>query len=312
MDEHNRHINVSDPDKAAVETVLDSLDALVYVADMQTHELLFVNAYGRRVWGEPGERKCWQFLQAAQSGPCSFCTNPKLLDEQGQPTGTLVWEFRNTVNQHWYQCRDQAVRWTDGRLVRIEVAVDITEIKTLQTELEAAQKRAEALAHSDELTGLNNRRAYFALGEHIVRQARRYAYPLAVIMFDADCFKQINDRFGHAAGDEVLRQIGAISSALVREADVLARIGGEEFAICLSGTNEHEAAEMAERLREAVQGLYVAYGDQRISLTCSFGVAASATGNASLDELLNRADKALYRAKSDGRNRVVLASSLVP
>ncbi|WP_439134553.1 hypothetical protein, partial [Pseudomaricurvus sp.] len=87
----------------ALATVLNSLDALVYVSDLETHELLFLNEYGKSVWGSPTGKKCYQLLQAGQSSPCEFCTNPKLTDQHGEPTGVYVWEFQNTQNQHWYQ-----------------------------------------------------------------------------------------------------------------------------------------------------------------------------------------------------------------
>ena len=116
MDETNQPLLQTGASQAALETVLDSLDALVYVADMQTHELLFLNAYGRARWGQVDQRTCWETLQQGQDGPCSFCNNHQLIDDQGQPAAVQVWEFRNTHNQRWYQCRDQAIRWPDGRL----------------------------------------------------------------------------------------------------------------------------------------------------------------------------------------------------
>ncbi|MBI5557846.1 MAG: sensor domain-containing diguanylate cyclase [Deltaproteobacteria bacterium] len=106
--------------------VLDSIDAIVYVADMQTHELLFVNKFAREIFGDIRGEICWQTLQAGQSGPCSFCTNDKLVDAAGLPL-TCRWEFRNTIDGRWYDIRDRAVRWIDGNLVRLEVATDITE-----------------------------------------------------------------------------------------------------------------------------------------------------------------------------------------
>jgi PAS domain S-box-containing protein len=121
-------------------TVLDSLNALIYVADMSTYELLFVNKYGREVWGEIEGRVCWQTLQSGQDGPCPFCTNGRLLKEDGTPAGVYVWEFQNTVNGHWYDCRDQAIRWSDGRLVRIEIATDITARKLAEEQLRHSQK----------------------------------------------------------------------------------------------------------------------------------------------------------------------------
>ncbi len=115
-------------------TLVDSMDGLVYVADFETYELLFVNKYGRDIWGEIAGQVCWQTLQTGQTGPCAFCTNDRLLDADGRPTGVCVWEFQNTVNKEWYECRDQAIEWTDGRYVRMEIATNITARKQAEQE----------------------------------------------------------------------------------------------------------------------------------------------------------------------------------
>ena len=120
---------------ATFRTVMDSLDALVYVADMKTCEILFVNEYGRKIWGDLTGKICWKSLQVDQNGPCPFCTNEKLLDKEGNPAGIVIWEFKNTINGHWYECHDNAIRWTDGRIVRIEIASDITERKRAEEAL---------------------------------------------------------------------------------------------------------------------------------------------------------------------------------
>jgi PAS domain S-box-containing protein len=118
--------------KAHFRKIMDSLDALVYVADMKTYELLFLNAYGINKWGEVAGQRCWQVLQADQTGPCPFCTNDKLMDSEDNPTGVYVWEFQNTVTKQWYDCRDQAIRWPDGRYVRMEIATNITHRKEVE------------------------------------------------------------------------------------------------------------------------------------------------------------------------------------
>lgn len=142
-------------------TVLDGLDAMVYVSDMQSHELLYVNKYGRDIWGSDIQGKtCWQVLQKDQEGPCTFCTNDKLLTKDGSAGDVYVWEFQNTHNRRWYQCRDQAIIWIDGRTVRMEIATDITTLKNSEQKLLAAKMQAEERASQDELTGLYNRRAF--------------------------------------------------------------------------------------------------------------------------------------------------------
>ncbi|MBI2567996.1 MAG: GAF domain-containing protein [Candidatus Schekmanbacteria bacterium] len=122
--------------------ILDCIDLLVYVTDMTTAEILFVNTYARRVFGNVIGKRCWEALQEGQTGPCAFCTNDRLLDASGAPAGTVVWEFQNTRTHRWYECRDQAIRWVDGRLVRMEVAADITERKRLAELIVAAQREA--------------------------------------------------------------------------------------------------------------------------------------------------------------------------
>ncbi len=115
-------------------TVLDSINALIYVADMETHEILFINEHGRGDFGEIVGHKCWEVLQGELSGPCDFCTNPKLLDEDGKPTGVYSWEFHNPKTGKWYHCFDRAIEWVDGRMVRLESAFDITERKRAEEE----------------------------------------------------------------------------------------------------------------------------------------------------------------------------------
>jgi two-component system, OmpR family, phosphate regulon sensor histidine kinase PhoR len=114
---------------AAVSSIFDAVEMVLYVADMGTHELLFLNTHAERLWGRNNVgRRCYDVLQASQNGPCTFCTNHRLI-ENGRACPPVVWEFQNTMNQRWYLCIDRAIPWSDGRLVRMEVAIDITERK---------------------------------------------------------------------------------------------------------------------------------------------------------------------------------------
>ncbi|MCV6636562.1 PAS domain-containing protein [Candidatus Albibeggiatoa sp. nov. NOAA] len=123
-------------------TILDSLEAIVYVADMSTHELLFVNEYTRNAFGHDWQgKKCWKYIQQDMSNPCTFCTNDKLLDNKGRSTGIYKWEFQNSVNNHWYYLQDRAIEWEDGRLVRLEIATDITPIKEAEQQVRLNEKR---------------------------------------------------------------------------------------------------------------------------------------------------------------------------
>ncbi len=110
-------------------TVLNNINAIVYVIDMESYEILFVNQHVRDKLGDIEGKKCWSAIQVGKTGPCSFCTNTKLVDHKGNPTGVYRWEFRNPKTGKWYDCHDSAIKWIDGRMVRLEVAIDISQRK---------------------------------------------------------------------------------------------------------------------------------------------------------------------------------------
>ena len=170
----------------------------------------------------------------------------------------------------------------------------------------ADNRRLEALATTDPLTRVLNRRAFLDRLTAEVDRSRRYDSTLALLLFDVDHFKRINDTVGHLAGDSVLRQMGALLEDAVRKVDIVARYGGEEFVAILPETSEEGATTFAERLRERIAATTFDIGNQRVlRLTVSIGIANfPSAGVASTDDLINRADEALYRAKAAGRNQV--------
>jgi diguanylate cyclase (GGDEF)-like protein len=160
-------------------------------------------------------------------------------------------------------------------------------------------------ARTDPLTGLLNRRAYYErLAEELARSARTEA-PLAVILLDIDRFKPVNDTYGHAEGDRVLRAIGEQLQATVRLDETVARFGGEEFALIVAGAQPQQAFEAAERARSAIASVEV-HGSP---LSASAGIAAWPAHGSTADELLEAADQALYKAKREGRDRSCEAES---
>jgi diguanylate cyclase (GGDEF)-like protein len=162
-------------------------------------------------------------------------------------------------------------------------------------------------ATTDDLTGLVNRRRFLeALDGEIVR-AEALGTPVSIVLVDLDHFKLVNDRFGHQAGDDVLRQFASRALAHLRDVDVAGRLGGEEFAVVVPETNAAGAAAAAERLRQSLAALPLPAGAESALVTASFGVAERVPGEGGSD-LLRRADAALYQAKREGRNRVVIAA----
>ncbi|KUL26682.1 diguanylate cyclase [Actinoplanes awajinensis] len=164
--------------------------------------------------------------------------------------------------------------------------------------------RVQELATTDELTGQHNRRHFYAVAGALVQAAARNGRPLAAAMLDIDKFKNVNDTYGHGVGDEVIRTVARRIRAVLRHSDVLGRYGGEEFAIVLPD-HEGEAFELAERVRIAVGGEPVPTQAGPLTITISIGLTRLVDESNTLDELLARADHALYRAKEAGRNRVM-------
>jgi two-component system sensor histidine kinase AtoS len=134
-------------------TVLDSIDSIIYVTDPGTYEILYINNYVREVFGNLEGKTCWHTRQSDTSAPCSFCTNNKLLIADGKPGGVYEWELLNTTNNRWYDIHDRAIEWVDGRIVRFEIATDITERKKMDETLKRAEQMklvgewAAGLAH---------------------------------------------------------------------------------------------------------------------------------------------------------------------
>ncbi len=172
----------------------------------------------------------------------------------------------------------------------------------LTRELHSAHAAADQQAKTDPLTGINNRRAFLDQGEQIIHYCERHELELAVLVMDLDHFKAVNDTLGHLAGDTVLHHVGETMRTLFRRSDICGRTGGEEFAVILPHTSADNAMALAEKLRRTIAETPIASGERTVTVTASIGLAAGAYD---LTTLLVHADKAMYRAKEQGRNQVV-------
>ena len=185
-----------------------------------------------------------------------------------------------------------------GFVMSRSTTFDLTERKKLERLLEEQ-------AHTDSLTGLNNRRHFYELAERELSRSRRFGPPLSLLMLDIDHFKQFNDRYGHDAGDLVLTTMAKGCLSTLRDIDIVGRLGGEEFAVLLPGIDGRSAQEVAERLRVALSGFEVEYGaTEKLNFTVSIGTSTLADHSDSIDAMIKRADNALYSAKTAGRNCV--------
>jgi diguanylate cyclase (GGDEF)-like protein/PAS domain S-box-containing protein len=247
------------------------------------------------------------------------------LFEAGAPQ---VWELRMTRaggDPFWARLEATAAQEADGGPMCRVVLSDITERKRAEDELRRANDaletalrelqeslaREQLLARTDGLTGLYNHRGFLELAAREFSAALRYHRPLAILTFDADGLKQVNDTLGHTAGDKVLALVAQAAAAQIRGVDVLARCGGDEFVILLPQTQPHQALPIAERIRKSVAAMRMETDKGPLGVTVSVGIAEMwrEPEDESVARVVQRADKALYAAKAEGRNRTIIYSA---
>lgn len=315
--------------ESTLREVLESLPVGVWV----------MNEKGEIVHGNPASRNIWN--GALYVGPERFGEYRAWRLKDGQPITADEWAgtraIRNgetTIDEEIrIQCFDGSrkiilnsaipLRDEAGHITgAIMVNQDITSRKLVEEQLREANLAVDAAnrhlqevlererlnARTDELTGLSNRRHFFEMGERLFNVARRYGTSLSVLLFDIDHFKRINDRYGHQFGDTVLKTVARIASDRIRDADLLARYGGEEFIVILPNTGSKQALAAAEHVREGIAECRNVGGEPGLTVTVSIGVAEIVPGE-TLQQLIQRADLALYAAKGAGRNCSRLSAS---
>jgi len=224
-----------------------------------------------------------------------------ILDGGGKATQVEAALKRKDGEVIWVSTSASVRSAPDGRPLYIEgLARDISERKRMEEQL-------LAMSRIDLLTGACNRSYFMERSEEVVKMIRRYQHSATVMMSDLDHFKSINDRYGHQAGDLVLQAFAKICRNEIRESDIFGRMGGEEFALMLPETSIHEAKILAERIRVATAALAITFEGQVVGVSVSTGLAQVGDGERALESALRLADIAMYKAKENGRNQVVVS-----
>ena len=296
----------------------------VKIVDLETFEVIYANQSMKSIMADEKATNCWESVYA-QNSPCMWCKIHELSakpNDGGGDNNSITYEHFNEIANKWYQIQEKILTIEKNRKVLISFSLDISMQKEAQSQLinahvqlshqtkalKAAEEELKQQANHDYLTDLYNRRYFQQISQDLINIAKREAIKLSVIMLDIDKFKMVNDTYGHSAGDQVLKHLALVLTEHTRKSDIVARIGGEEFAILLLNSDKNSAAVIAEKLRETVDGQSVPIdGETHISFTVSLGVASVDVENESnIDTALNRSDTALYRAKNSGRNKVMV------
>jgi len=287
-----------------------NLDTLYAALDNVNNGLLLLNDELRAVYSNPVLHEMFKSHGASEIRK----TRPLYAELLAAAARASSVDLKDYVERRldWVRSGDPTpmdLTMADGRVLRCQVAVlpdggrmliysDVTDIVRHAEEL-------ERLATTDGLTGLCNRRHFLTLAEREWAQARRYRRPLAFLMIDLDRFKKVNDTFGHQIGDAMIMHIARRAGDCKRESDVLARIGGEEFALLLPETGLDQACAAGERLRRTIASSPLTAGSRLISATVSIGIATAHDSLNNISDLMKVADQALYDAKRMGRDRIV-------
>lgn len=295
------------------EALLDVIPFAAYAVDIETFEVVYANKMMTENMYAPREEFCWKKI-FGQEEVCSWCTVATLKQrDRTYKNKKLISSFFDESTDSWLQSYDELVRWPDGRTVKYSIAVDITEQKEIQSsmiqthtklaiqskKLKEANDKLAFMAKKDYLTKVNNRGNFFALAKKLFDD--NSVQNIYVAMFDLDNFKNLNDSYGHKVGDAALIQFTKTVEEFLQEDDIFARLGGEEFALIVSNTEENDIIEKLNSIKKRTSNIELYANEQSVHFTVSIGLSKK-EDNEALDITLDRADKQLYNAKNSGKN----------
>jgi len=290
-------------------SLVDNTNDVIMVMDSTPLEeggpfIVYVNPAFERLLGYSHDEVVGQNARVLQGPDTDSKTREKIRDAMGngKRIRTQILNYTKSGQPLWMDINIVPIFNEQGKLAYFAaIERDLTEHKMLQS-------RLEILASTDALTGLPNRQAIMGKATKEFSRAKRYNRALSLVMIDVDHFKSINDNYGHATGDHVLTNVGHILGDSLRDSDILARIGGEEFVLLLPDTPKSNAEHVAERMRAQLASTTIKHEAQELNITASFGVAAICEEDDTLEQMLGRADVAMYEAKNNGRNQVKTAA----
>jgi diguanylate cyclase (GGDEF)-like protein/PAS domain S-box-containing protein len=298
--ERRRLENTVREQKLLLDSVLDNIDAYVYMKDAE-RRYRYANPkvaelYGRSLADIPGRRD-EEMLSASDAEGFAIADRRVLANAEKVATEETFITPDGELRHYW---TIKIPLLVDGRVDGlVGVSTDITEVVRLKNEF-------LRLSRTDALTGIANRGHLLDLAQHELLRSQRAGTLVVVVFFDIDHFKRINDAHGHAVGDRVIERVAEVCRKRVRKADLFGRFGGDEFVILMSDVEPGQAQTLANHLRQALADATVEIPDgSALRFSCSFGLAASQQ-EGSIDALIARADAALYRAKALGRNQVCM------
>lgn len=291
-------------EKAFIDTLLDTAQALILTQDKDGN-IKLVNHYAQWISGYSRKEISGKPLKSILAEEDNLDAVDTILNQihdgsnsHGRHHTDLKTKHGDRVHMAWYHSK---LKLEKGDYQLITVALDITDRKRIEENL-------GHLANNDPLTGLYNRRRFTEEMEQVISTSHRYDHSSALLFFDLDNFKDVNDLSGHHAGDELLTRVAEVLRKESRESDVLARLGGDEFAVILKETNEIDALISAKRFCKALNKVQIQVGPNTHQVSSSIGVALYPEHGNDLKSVLANADMAMYKAKEEGRNRVIMYS----